>query len=861
MALFATSAWADETYYLQDPAQTNGTPVLTGDFYTAAPLSFNVGKEYSSVTYKKGLTFAGNINGASSNMKNADRFVRYDCKTDNTDITVLVYSNSASKKYYDWTIQENATIGSACTMSSVTERDATNGEIISKTYTITNNTRTSFYVSVGASSNVSVVQVIAVEKGTAFPAPCEAGYQVNFNKGRYAGKSNTIGYLDKTSEIDGLEIYPYADYYGSSSGNIQLSTNNTHYIKFAVAAPLMLNFTTANSKKYTVSKTKGDTKGQITPTAGTAENIKLTSAGTYYINPQESGLQVTGMSFSAAPKITYDANGGSNSMDPSYFTVAACTFTAPTGKKFIGWNTQADGKGTAYAPDDEVTENVTLYAQWGQTYAVTYDATTGSGTMTDANSPYLAGDEVTLLENTFEAPNASSAWSGWDVYKTGEPTTKVEVSEGKFTMPAYNVTVAAQWATAYDVKFFQGYGEPDVQIGETQSIGEGAFAIAPADPERAGYEFAGWSYDATKAHIVNVAEYAISAETNFTAIWDEIYTITKAAVTNGSITVSAESAIAGTSITLTATPAFRYVFGAWDVYKTGDESTKVTVTNNKFTMPEYAVTVSATFTADARKQILYLKSSTSTSNDKMYSALNSVEDYNVIVEVPASQTVTNYDLVVLHESLSGNLAKSDGNAMIRGLKTADVPVLNTKSYFYNSDRWDWGTPNAGTSVTGATLNDEYTNITSHPIFEGVTISEGFVTLFSEAKAKAMQPIGSFVSGKEGYTLAKTPNDNSGNGCAIHELTPAQRGVASGKYLMISIGNENGCFGVLTENGQKLLQNAAAYLLSNEAWVPSTTPTALDNTEVGAKAVKTLKNGVLIIEKNGKKYNIIGSEIR
>ena len=38
-------------------------------------------------------------------------------------------------------------------------------------------------------------------------------------------------------------------------------------------------------------------------------------------------------------------------------------------------------------------------------------------------------------------------------------------------------------------------------------------------------------------------------------------------------------------------------------------------------------------------------------------------------------------------------------------------------------------------------------------------------------------------------------------------------------------------------------------------------TALDNTDVNAKAVKVLKNGVLIIEKNGKKYNIIGAELR
>ena len=568
---------------------------------------------------------------------------------------------------------------------------------------------------------------------------------------------------------------------------------------------------------------------------------KLVGASVLYMNRSNSSPKITYFEIYRPAKytLTWDFAGGSCSATEgddytatgSVIEGAAITYPennsmSKDGYKFAGWSSSA----TTMPGSD-----LTITAQWATVYTVTYDATTGSGTMTDANSPYAAGDEVTLLENTFEAPDASSAWSGWDVYKTGEPATKVEVSEGKFTMPAYNVTVAAQWATAYDVKFFQGYGEPDVQIGETQSIGEGAFAVAPADPERAGYQFAGWSYDATKAHIVNVDEYAITAVTNFTAIWEELYTINKAAVTNGTITVSATEAKEGATVTLTATPAFRYVFGAWDVYKTGDESTKVTVTNNKFTMPEYAVTVSATFTADARKQILYLTTA-STSSDKLYAALNSVDTYNIIVEAPASQTLTNYDLVVLHESISGNTANpdhKDKKQVILDIPTTTIPVLNTKSYFYTSARWNWGEPNAGTSVTGATLNSAYCNTASHPIFEGVTISEGFVTLFSEAKAKAMQPIGSFTEGKEGYTLATTPNASSGNGCAIQELTPAQRGVASGKYLLISIGNENGCFDLLTADGQKLLKNAAAYLLSDETWTPKTLEVTIADGEHGS----------------------------
>ena len=97
-----SNVWADETYYLQDPAETNGTPALTGDFYTTCPLSFSVSKTYETVTYKKGLTFSGNLTSMGSNCKNPNYQVRYDCKTNNTSITVIVYNKHSSnaKKLY-----------------------------------------------------------------------------------------------------------------------------------------------------------------------------------------------------------------------------------------------------------------------------------------------------------------------------------------------------------------------------------------------------------------------------------------------------------------------------------------------------------------------------------------------------------------------------------------------------------------------------------------------------------------------------------------------------------------------------------------------------------------------------------------
>ena len=495
-------------------------------------------------------------------------------------------------------------------------------------------------------------------------------------------------------------------------------------------------------------------------------------------------------------------------------TNASYTPSNEEASDFYYYCVASNTKGSATSPFFHVTVSA------APTFDATYVSDKGS-----APSKEAAVSNITLPTISPVTGFIHTAWTADQAVKVSGAivAANTEIEVGTEVYLTQNTTFTAVWTPVYSVTYV--LNGPSGDAPTQAPVTAGTEISLAAAPSWAGYEFTGWLCNIDdKVKAAGSAYTMTAANTTFTAQWSQLFAITKATVTNGSITVSAENAIAGTTVTLTATPAFRYLFGAWDVYKTGDESTKVTVTNNKFTMPEYAVTVSATFVADTRKQILYLKSSTSTSNDKMYSALNSVEDYNVIVEVPASQTVTNYDLIVLHESLSGNLAKSDGNAMIRGLKTADVPVLNTKSYFYNSDRWDWGTPNAGTSVTGATLNSAYCNTASHPIFEGVTISEGFVTLFSEEKAKAMQPVEP-KSGKEGFTLATTSNDGKGTGTTcIQELTPAQRGiegVSTSKYLLISIGNENGCFDLLTADGQKLIKNAAAYLLSDETWTPKT----------------------------------------
>lgn len=76
------------------------------------------------------------------------------------------------------------------------------------------------------------------------------------------------------------------------------------------------------------------------------------------------------------------------------------------------------------------------------------------------------------------------------------------------------------------------------------------------------------------------------------------YSVEKGTITDGcDVTLSGTSVSSGDPVMLTPDPAAGYSFTSWDVHKKGDSSTKVTVTNNRFTMPDYDVVVNATFTA------------------------------------------------------------------------------------------------------------------------------------------------------------------------------------------------------------------------------------------------------------------------
>ena len=91
-------------------------------------------------------------------------------------------------------------------------------------------------------------------------------------------------------------------------------------------------------------------------------------------------------------KLTYDANGGEGATDPATgaagesVTVPENVFTR-NNYTFIGWNTQADGKGTAYKPGDSFTltdKDSVLYAQWSKNSGSAGTGTNGTAKPIDS---------------------------------------------------------------------------------------------------------------------------------------------------------------------------------------------------------------------------------------------------------------------------------------------------------------------------------------------------------------------------------------------------------------------------------------------------------------------------------------------
>ncbi|MBQ9651289.1 MAG: InlB B-repeat-containing protein, partial [Prevotella sp.] len=188
--------------------------------------------------------------------------------------------------------------------------------------------------------------------------------------------------------------------------------DNGAYIKFLAEAGKEVTITLGNiaatlelykdGVKTDIAASTGAGVQTVIPAFTPAEDmlveLRTTSAGT--VTVKKIMIEAPADKFD----VTYKANGSGeedvvknvSKVDENMFTYA--------GHAFTGWNTQANGEGADYAVGDDVTEELTLYAQWVSTYTVDFNLQ-GHGSAIAAQEVAEGGKAV--------APTAPTA-SGWN---------------------------------------------------------------------------------------------------------------------------------------------------------------------------------------------------------------------------------------------------------------------------------------------------------------------------------------------------------------------------------------------------------------------------------------------------------------
>ena len=164
---------------------------------------------------------------------------------------------------------------------------------------------------------------------------------------------------------------------------------------------------------------------------------------TYVPNGAEHGnVPIDNNRYEAGQTITLSANTGNLRM---------------SGYGFLGWNTQADGKGTDYKPGDTITmgnADIRLYAKWGKAYSVTYHSNNAnSGNVPIDSAYYIKGATVTVTGNTYSLSKEGFNFAGWNTKADGSGTTYA--AGATFLMGESDVTLYAYWIAkpAYKVSY------------------------------------------------------------------------------------------------------------------------------------------------------------------------------------------------------------------------------------------------------------------------------------------------------------------------------------------------------------------------------------------------------------------------
>ena len=313
-----------------------------------------------------------------------------------------------------------------------------------------------------------------------------------------------------------------------------------------------------------------------------------TNNGKYTSGPSKNG-------------ITFNENAVANTL-----TYENSATTISNNSKKFRFNSSTGQTRFRYFSSDQQT--VQLYERQ---YTLTY-ATTGSGTVTgvytgtqtnvSSNTDMVKGTKVTLTA----APADGWEFSGWSVNGTGAALSSTSTNPTTFTMGSANATVTAtfsQSGSTYTVTY-NANGATSGNVPEDNNeynSGDQVTVLGnTGNLALAHYTFGGWNTqpDGQGTTYQANATFNISGSTTLYAKWDlnthtvtlptndEYGTYSLSYTYNNSQVTSPTAVPYGVEVTLTYTPEEGY-----EDYRATWSSEQVTITDEKFTMPDEAVTI------------------------------------------------------------------------------------------------------------------------------------------------------------------------------------------------------------------------------------------------------------------------------
>ena len=238
--------------------------------------------------------------------------------------------------------------------------------------------------------------------------------------------------------------------------------------------------------------------------------------------------------------VSFDKNGGTGDMANQEFTYdEAQNLTggsfSKTGYTFAGWGTTENGSDIAYTDKKEISNlsdqsdgKVTLYARWTpNNFKVHFNANGGTGDkMADQDFVYDTAQNLTANSYT----KTGYTFAGWSTTADGGKAYADKASVENLTdVNNGTVEIFARWTPVeYKITYDLGGGKfADETIIPTEYTIE-SDPITLISPVKAGYTFAGWTWDGqTEPQMEVTIAKGSTGEKAYTANWTAVeYTIT-----------------------------------------------------------------------------------------------------------------------------------------------------------------------------------------------------------------------------------------------------------------------------------------------------------------------------------------------